>query len=69
GHANGLISALEKLGAYNQRIPMNIPPTTSALCIVAPLNVRQTMAGLFATHPPLSERIARLQNMTVVPER
>jgi heat shock protein HtpX len=69
GHANGLISALEKLGAYNQRIPMDISPTTSALCIVAPLNVRQTMAGLFSTHPPLSERIARLQSMTVVPER
>ena len=34
GHANGLISALEKLGAYNKRIPMDIPPSTSALCIV-----------------------------------
>src|ERR1700728_274051 len=29
GHANGLISALEKLGAYNKRIPMDVSPTTA----------------------------------------
>lgn len=65
GHANGLISALEKLGAYNQRIPSNIPPTTAALCIVAPLNVRDMASRLFSTHPPLAERIAVLRNMTI----
>ncbi|MGH9682595.1 MAG: zinc metalloprotease HtpX [Candidatus Acidiferrales bacterium] len=65
GHANGLISALEKLGAYNQRIPMDIPPSTSALCIVAPLSARTLLSGLFSTHPPLSERIAVLRNMTI----
>jgi heat shock protein HtpX len=65
GHANGLISALEKLGAYNQRIPSNIPPTTAALCIVSPMQIKQVFAGLFATHPPLSERIAVLRNMTI----
>ena len=65
GHANGLISAREKLGAYNQRIPSNIPPTTAALCIVAPLNVRDMASRLFSTHPPLAERIAVLRNMTI----
>ena len=65
GHPYGLISALEKLGAYNQRIPMNIPPTTSALMIVAPLSGRQMFSSLFSTHPPLPERIAQLRNMTV----
>lgn len=65
GYPNGLISALEKLGAYNKRIPMNIPPSTSALCIVAPLNARQMMSGLFSTHPPLADRIAALRSMTV----
>jgi heat shock protein HtpX len=69
GHANGLISALEKLGAYNQRIPSNIPPTTAALCIVQPMAIRQFFSGLFSTHPPLSGRIARLQAMTIVPTR
>jgi heat shock protein HtpX len=65
GHANGLISALEKLGAYNQRIPMDIPQSTSALCIVQPLTARELFSSLFSTHPPLSDRIAVLRNMTI----
>jgi heat shock protein HtpX len=65
GHPFGLIRALEKLGAYNNKIPMNIPPSTSALCIVAPLAARQVFAGLISTHPPLADRIAALQNMTI----
>lgn len=64
GHPYGLISALEKLEAYNNRIPMNVPQTTAALMIVAPLSPRQLFRGLFATHPPLPERIAVLRNMT-----
>lgn len=65
GQPYGLISALEKLGAYNQRIPTDMPQTTAALCIVAPLSARQMFSNLFSTHPPLSERIAALRNMTV----
>jgi heat shock protein HtpX len=65
GYPDGLISALQKLGAYNQRIPMDVPPTTSALFIVAPLSPRQLFSGLFSTHPPLAERIAALRNMTI----
>lgn len=65
GHANGLISALEKLGAYNKKIPMNIPQSTSALCIVQPLSAGGVLSGLFSTHPPLSDRIAELRNMTI----
>jgi heat shock protein HtpX len=65
GHPYGLIRALEKLGAYNKRIPMDISPTTSALCIVQPLTGRQMFANLFSTHPPLEDRIARLQSMTI----
>jgi heat shock protein HtpX len=65
GHANGLVSALEKLGAYNKRIPMDVSPATAALFIVAPLTAGQVFSGLFSTHPPLSERIAVLRNMTV----
>src|SRR5579863_6645035 len=65
GHANGLISALEKLGAYNKRIPMDVPPATASLFIVAPLSAGQVFSGLFSTHPPLSERIAVLRNMIV----
>jgi heat shock protein HtpX len=66
GHPNGLISALEKLGAYNKRIPMNVSPSTASLFIVAPLSAGQIFTGLFSTHPPLSERIGALRNMTVI---
>ena len=65
GHPYGLISALEKLGAYNKKIPMDIPQTTAALCIVAPFSPGQILSGLFSTHPPLADRIAELRNMTV----
>jgi heat shock protein HtpX len=65
GHQYGLISALEKLGAYNQKIPMDVPSTTSALMIVAPLSAGGIFTGLFSTHPPLPERIAALRSMTI----
>ena len=65
GHPYGLISALEKLGAYNKRIPMDVPPSTSALMIVQPLTAGQTFSSLFSTHPPLGDRIAALREMTV----
>jgi heat shock protein HtpX len=65
GQQYGLISALEKLGAYNQRIPMNVPQTTASLFIVAPLTAGQIFSGMFRTHPPLDERIAVLRNMTI----
>jgi heat shock protein HtpX len=64
GHPYGLISALEKLEAYNKRIPMDVPQTTAALMIVAPFSPRQMFSNLFSTHPPLAERIAVLRNMT-----
>ena len=65
GHPFGLISALEKLGAYNKKIPMDVSPATSSLFIVAPLSARSLMTGLFSTHPPLEDRIATLRNMVV----
>jgi len=65
GHPYGLMKALEKLGAYNKRIPMDIPPSTSALCIVAPLTAGQMLSSLFSTHPPLDQRIEALRNMQI----
>ncbi len=70
GQPYGLISALQKLGAYNQRIPTTaVSPTTAALCIVQPLFGRGGLSSLFSTHPPLEDRIAALRQMTVVPQR
>jgi heat shock protein HtpX len=66
GQPYGLISALEKLGAYNKRIPMtNVSPSSAPLYIVAPFSAGAVFAGLFSTHPPLSERIAALREMTI----
>jgi len=64
GHPYGLISALEKLGAYNKRIPMDTSPATASLYIVKPLSA-STFANLFSTHPPLEERIEALKHMVV----
>jgi heat shock protein HtpX len=65
GHPYGLIKALEKLEAYNKRIPMQISPSASSLCIVAPRLGRNFFAGLFSTHPPLDVRIETLKNMQI----
>src|SRR5712671_5021791 len=70
GQPYGLISALQKLGAYNKRIPTTtLSPTTAALCIVKPMFGSETLSSLFSTHPPLEDRIAALREMTVVPQR
>jgi len=70
GHQQGLISALEKLGAYNKRIPTSaISPSTSSLCIVKPFFGSGTLSSLFSTHPPLEDRIAALKQMSVTSVR
>jgi heat shock protein HtpX len=60
GSNRGLASALEKLGAYAKRLPMNANPSTAHMFIVNPLSGRSLM-NLFSTHPPMEERIARLR--------
>ena len=62
GDPLGLASALGKLGAASERIPLDASPQTSYLFIVNPLSGRSLMQ-LFSTHPPLEERIARLRAM------
>jgi heat shock protein HtpX len=70
GQPYGLISALQKLGAYNQRIPTTaVSPSTSALCIVKPMFGGGGLSSLLSTHPPLEKRIQALRDMTVAPQR
>ena len=70
GQPYGLISALQKLGAYNQRIPTtSMAPATAALCIVKPLFGTGGISSLFSTHPPLEDRIEALRRITIVPSR
>jgi len=56
----GLASALEKLGSYSGKRPMDANPSTAHMFIVNPLS-GQKMMRLFSTHPPLNDRIARLR--------
>lgn len=56
----GLASALEKLDYASKKVPLAANPATAHLFIVNPLSGRSLM-GLFSTHPPIAERIARLR--------
>jgi heat shock protein HtpX len=58
----GLASALAKLGQASRMVPMDANPATAHLFIVNPLSGR-SLSNLFATHPPLEDRIARLRAM------
>jgi heat shock protein HtpX len=58
----GLASALGKLEQASRMVPMNANPSTAHLFIVNPLSGRSLMS-LFATHPPVQDRIARLRSM------
>ena len=61
GNPEGLARALEKLGTYSKKLPMNANPSTAHMFIVNPLSGKSLMS-LFSTHPPLEERIARLRD-------
>jgi heat shock protein HtpX len=57
-----LASALEKLEAYAQRIPLPVNPAVSHLFIVKPLT-GFSLQSLFSSHPPTAERVARLRQI------
>ena len=57
-----LASALRKLEAANERLPLDASPATAHLFIVNPLSAGG-IARLFSTHPPIEERIHRLEQM------
>ncbi|MEN6549531.1 MAG: zinc metalloprotease HtpX [Armatimonadia bacterium] len=63
GNPMSLANALAKLERGVEYRPMEqASPATAHMFIVSPLKGR-SMASLFATHPPMEERIARLQEM------
>ena len=57
-----LASALRKLDSYSKKIPLPVNPSVAPLFIVQPL-LPGGLGGLFATHPPIADRIARLEKM------
>jgi heat shock protein HtpX len=62
GQPRGLAKALEKLEMATKVAPMEATPATAHLFIVNPLT-SGGWATLFATHPPIAERVARLRAM------
>ncbi len=66
GDADGLASALEKLAADTTPLS-KVTRATAHLYIESPLRdhvgLRSGLGGLFDTHPPIEERIARLRAM------
>ncbi|HXX80142.1 MAG TPA: M48 family metalloprotease, partial [Thermodesulfovibrionales bacterium] len=64
GNPRLLANALRKLNFASQKIPMDANPATSHMFIVNPLS-GGGLLKLFSTHPPIEERIARLENMSL----
>jgi heat shock protein HtpX len=60
GDGNDLADALETLDRGTQAIPLTVNPATASLYIANPLP-RTGLSTLFATHPPIAERIRRLR--------
>jgi heat shock protein HtpX len=57
-----LASALRRLDAYAHRVPMEVAPAAAPLAQVNPLAAQgEGWSRLFSTHPPIEERIARLE--------
>ncbi len=61
GTGEPLARALERLENAAARIPSDVNPAEASNYIVNPLRGRQ-VTQLFATHPPVEERIARLRS-------
>jgi len=62
GHPLWLASALDKLRRGVEAVPMDANQATAHMFIVNPF-FGGGFAKLFSTHPPIEERIARLQQM------
>jgi heat shock protein HtpX len=62
GNPLSLAGALQKLHMASQKIPMEANPGTSHMFIVNPLS-GGSLFRLFSTHPPIEERISRLEAM------
>jgi heat shock protein HtpX len=61
-HPLSLAKALGKLDMAAKRIPMEANPSTAHMFIINPLRGGGVLS-LFSTHPPIEERIAKLEEM------
>ncbi|MGH7531559.1 MAG: zinc metalloprotease HtpX [Gemmatimonadales bacterium] len=64
GNPLGLANALRKLDAAAHRVPLRVEPAMAPLAQVNPLAAsRGGLLKLFSTHPPIGERVARLEQL------
>jgi heat shock protein HtpX len=63
GRPSALASALLKISGTMQRIPQQDLRTAESLnaFFIIPAKTKQSISNLFSTHPPVEQRIARLQ--------
>jgi heat shock protein HtpX len=59
-----LASALRKIAGGSEEVPLDASPQTAHMFIVNPLR-GSTLRNLFSTHPPLEQRLERLQRVAV----
>lgn len=64
GKPKALASALRKLSIHSQKFQLDANPATAHLFIVNPLSGNIVM-NLFSTHPPIEQRIERLEQMAL----
>ena len=58
----GLASALRKIAGGAEQVPLDASPQTAHMFIINPLRA-SSLRNLFSTHPPLEERLERLQKV------
>jgi heat shock protein HtpX len=68
GRPSALASALVKLEQGSRLLPLNVAPAAAHLFIVNPLR-GEGLRSLFSTHPPIAERVRRLNRMPSVAVR
>lgn len=66
GKPLALASALRKIEMIAQGHPMHVSPSAAHLAIVNPLAGVGGLSGLFRTHPPTEDRVARLQQIAAL---
>jgi heat shock protein HtpX len=64
GDRRGLQSALRRIEAAAERIPMRVNPAGAHMAIINPFTAGGVPFGsLFRTHPPTEQRIAALEKV------
>src|SRR5437667_970186 len=64
GNPLGLVSALKKIDAASQAVPLDANPATAHMFIIKPPSI-SGMLSLFSTHPPTADRIQALLALTL----